>query len=475
MTHSQLPPSLYEALFQLLGPLGMITNTVDTDPFCTDWPSRHHGRCAAVLRPDTTETCAQAVALCYAHNVPMVPQGGNTSLVGGATPDESGKSVIISTTRMTRLYGIDHTDLTMTIDAGVTLKMAQNAATEEGLLLPLSISSEGSANIGGVLATNAGGNHTIRYGNVRELVLGLEAVLPNGNILNVMRKLRKDNTGYALRHLLIGSEGTLGIITRAILQLQPAPRTCETALCALADPKEALELYTLFRQQDPAATYAFEFMSGTSMELVNSFIEGASLPFDKPAPVYILIELTSPRTDQSLRTLMENILGSALENGLVHDAILAESEKQRQSLWKLREEQAEAQKRAGISIKNDVSVPLTAIPTFLSRATEACKTLVPGIRVAPFGHIGDGNIHFNLVQPERMDLSVFLTHASEIMRAVTDIVHKLGGSFSAEHGVGQLKNYMMPSWRGGAELETMQHIKTALDPKNLMNPGKLFP
>ena len=475
MTPSQLSPSLYEALFQLLGPLGMLTAPVDMAPFCTDWPSKHHGQCAAVLRPDTTEICAQAVALCYAYDVPMVPQGGNTSLVGGATPDDSGKAVIISTTRMTRLYGIDHTDLTMTVDAGVTLKAAQNLASEEGFLLPLSISSEGSANIGGVLATNAGGNHTIRYGNARELVLGLEAVLPDGNILNVMRKLRKDNTGYALRHLLIGSEGTLGIITRAILQLQPAPHTRETALCALANPEEALELFTLFREQDPTATYAFEFMSGTSMALVNTFIEGATLPFDKPAPVYILIELTSPHTDQSLRTLMENVLGTALENGRVIDAILAESEKQRQSLWKLREEQAEAQKRAGVSIKNDVSVPLTTIPTFLAQATKTCMSLVPGIRVAPFGHIGDGNIHFNLVQPDGMDRSVFLTHTSEIMHAVTDNVRELGGSFSAEHGVGQLKNNMMPSWRGGAELETMHRIKKALDPKNLMNPGKLFP
>ncbi|MBR2124458.1 MAG: FAD-binding oxidoreductase [Acetobacter sp.] len=475
MTHPALPPSLHDALLQLLGQTGFLTDTADIAPFCTDWCSTHHGRCAAVLRPDTTETCAKAVALCYAHDVPMVPQGGNTSLVGGATPDASGKAVVISTTRMTRVQHIDHADLTMTIEAGVTLRAAQQAAEKEDLLLPLSISSEGSANIGGVLSTNAGGNHTIRYGNARELVLGLEAVLPDGGVLNVMRKLRKDNTGYALRHLLIGSEGTLGIITRAVLQLQPAPRSRETALCAVAGPKEALELFAAFRKQDPAATYAFEFMSGTSMAFVNTFIEGATLPFDKPAPAYILIELTSPRADQAIRTVMENVLGAALESGLVRDAVLVESEKQRQSLWKLREEQAEAQKRAGISVKNDVSVPLAAIPDFLARATEACITLVPGVRVAPFGHIGDGNIHFDLVQPEGMDLSVFLTHAPALMHAVADVVRDLGGSFSAEHGVGQLKSYMMPSWRGGVELETMRRIKTAIDPKNLMNPGKIFP
>ncbi|QEO16598.1 FAD-binding oxidoreductase [Acetobacter vaccinii] len=475
MSETSLPQPLHDALLDVLGATGLLTDTTDTDPFCTDWRALYHGRCAAVLRPASTEECAKAVALCHAHGVPMVPQGGNTSMVGGATPDTSGAAVVISTTRMNRVHAIDHADLTMTVEAGVTLKAAQDAAAAQGLLLPLSISSEGSADIGGVLATNAGGNNTVRYGNARELALGLEAVLPDGSVLDVMRKLRKDNTGYALRQLLIGAEGTLGIITRAVIQLQPAPRSRETALCAVGGAAQALELFAAFRKQDPSAIHAFEFMSGTSMGLVNTLIDGATLPLEEPAPAYVLVELASPRADDSLRTLMETVLGEALESGLVTDAVLAESESQRQALWVLREEHAEAQKRAGASVKNDVSVPLAAIPALIAQATEACEALVPGLRVAPFGHIGDGNIHFNLVQPEGADPKAFLAQDHAIMDAVADIVRGLGGSFSAEHGVGQLKAYMMPAWRGGAELETMRRIKAAIDPANLMNPGKIFP
>ena len=472
---TSLPSTLHQALLALLGPSGLLTDTTDTAAFCTDWRALYHGRCAAVLRPATTEECAKAVALCHAHGVPMVPQGGNTSMVGGATPDDSGRAVVISTTRMNRVHTIDHADLTMTVDAGVTLKAAQDAAAAEGLFLPLSISSEGSADIGGILATNAGGNNTVRYGNARELALGLEAVLPDGNVLDLMRRLRKDNTGYALRQLLIGAEGTLGIITRAVIQLQPAPRARETALCAVESAAGALALFGAFRKQDPAAVVAFEFMSGTSMGLVNRFIDGASLPLAEPAPAYALVELSSPRAGEGLRSLMEDVLGEALESGLVTDAVLAESETQRNALWMLREEHAEAQKRAGASVKNDVSVPLAAIPTLITDATAACEALIPGIRVAPFGHIGDGNIHFNLVQPEQMDAAAFSARDHDIMDTVAEIVRRLGGSFSAEHGVGQLKTYMMPSWRGGAELESMRRIKNALDPEGLMNPGKIFP
>lgn len=475
MPQTPLPPSLHDALVQILGPSGVLTNPADTEAFCVDWRALYHGHCAAVLRPANTEECAKAVALCHAHNVPMVPQGGNTSMVGGATPDSSGRAVVISTTRMNQIHTIDHADLTMTVDAGVTLKAAQDAASAQGLLLPLSISSEGSADIGGILATNAGGNNTVRYGNARELALGLQAVLPDGNVLNLMRKLRKDNTGYALRQLLVGSEGTLGIITQAVIQLQPAPRSRETALCAVENPQGALNLFAAFRKQDPSAIHAFEFMSGTSMALVNALIDGAALPLEAPAPAYVLVELASPRADDSLRSLMEDVLGGALEDGLVTDAVLAESESQRQSLWMIREEHAEAQKRAGASVKNDVSVPLAAIPEFIEAATKACEALIPGIRVAPFGHIGDGNIHFNLVQPEGADPAAFLAQDHAMMDTVAEIVRKLGGSFSAEHGVGQLKTYMMPSWRGGAELQTMRRIKAALDPQDLMNPGKVLP
>lgn len=472
---TSLPPALLDALEKILGPGGLLTEAADMAPYLTDWRSLFHGSACAVARPADTAACAAAIRLCAGHGVPVVPQGGNTSMVGGATPDESGRALVIVTSRMNRVREIDPVDNTMVVEAGVTLKAAQDAATAAGLMLPLSISSEGSAEIGGVLATNAGGNNTVRYGNARELVLGLEAVLPDGQVLDLMRRLRKDNTGYALRQLFIGSEGTLGLVTTAILQLQPRPKSIEAALCAVTDAKGALALFSAFRNTEPSAVQAFEFMSGLSMSLVNTLIPDATLPLSEPAPAYVLVELASPRGGESLRELMEEVLGQALEEGLVTDAVLAESESQRLALWKLREEHAEAQKRAGASVKNDVSVPLSAIPTFIDRATAACEKLIPGIRVAPFGHIGDGNIHFNLVQPEGVDGSAFLARDHEMMDTVADIVRKLDGSFSAEHGVGQLKTYMMPGWRGGAELEMMRRIKNAVDPEGLMNPGKIFP
>jgi FAD/FMN-containing dehydrogenase len=474
-SHSSLPAALHEALLSLLGPAGLLTAQEDMSPALNDWRNLFRGQAMAVLRPACAEECAGAIKLCVQHDVPVVPQGGNTSMVGGATPDESGHAVVLLTGRMNKISAIDHADLTMTIEAGVTLKAAQEAALAADLMLPLSISSEGSAEIGGVIATNAGGNNTVRYGNARELVLGLEAVMPDGRILNLMRRLRKDNTGYALKHLLIGSEGTLGLITRAILQLQPRPRSVEAALCAVADAQAALDLFAAFRRAEATAIQAFEFMSGVSMSLVNTLIEGATLPLSEAAPAYVLIELASPREGDALRSLLEETLGTAFEEGLVSDAVIAESETQRLALWKLREEHAEAQKRAGASVKNDVSVPLSAIPALIERATAACQALIPGIRVAPFGHIGDGNIHFNLVQPEGADPATFLARDHDIMNTVADIVLDLDGSFSAEHGVGQLKTYLMPSWRGGAELDTMRHIKEAIDPQNLFNPGKIFP
>ncbi|GBQ30571.1 FAD-binding oxidoreductase [Gluconacetobacter azotocaptans] len=466
---------LLSRLAALLGPAGLLTEQSDVEPFCTDWRALYHGRAAAVLRPANTAELAQAVALCARDGVAMVPQGGNTSMVGGATPDASGRAVVICLSRMNRVRRIDPVDLTMEVEAGVTLKAAQDAAREAGLMLPLSISSEGSAQIGGVLATNAGGNNTVRYGNARELVLGLEAVLPDGQVFHGLRRLRKDNTGYALRQLFVGSEGTLGIISTAILQLQPQPRAVEAALCALADPAAALALFAAFRAQDPALIQAFEYMSGAGMDLVTTLVPGASLPLSEPAPAYVLVELATPRANADLRTALEDVLGAALEDGTVSDAVIAESEGQRLALWKLREEHAEAQRRAGASIKNDVSVPVSHVPDLIARASAACVALVPGIRPAPFGHIGDGNIHFNLVQPEGMDPAAFLAMDHRIMDTVADIVRDLDGSFSAEHGVGRLKPYMMPDWRGGAELATMRRIKEAIDPGCVMNPGAVFP
>ncbi|MGL4685417.1 MAG: FAD-binding oxidoreductase [Commensalibacter sp.] len=466
---------LLTALTELLGSRGILTNPKDTESYDTDWREIFHGKSLAVIRPANTEEVAKAVYLCAKHNVAIVPQGGNTSLVGGATPSADGSQIVLNLSRLKQIRSIDPIDRTMIIESGVTLEEAQNTAKQAGLYLPIVISSQGSAQIGGIIATNAGGNNTLRYGNTREFVLGLEIVTADGRILHNLRRLRKDNTGYALRQLFIGSEGTLGIITAAVLQLHPQPHSIEVAFCALPDLVKALELLNLFHNHNPAALQAFEFISQTGMDLVCSQFDDIQFPLENKGPVYILVELALPDKGNGLRQLLESVLEQAFEKEIVIDAIIAESETQRQKLWRLREEQSESQKRAGANIKNDVSVPISHIPELIKRATSACERICPGIRVAPFGHLGDGNIHLNLVQPLDGDPTAFMAQDHELMDAVNQVVFDLEGSFSAEHGVGQLKNYMMTSWRGGTELELMRKIKQALDPKNILNPGKIFP
>jgi FAD/FMN-containing dehydrogenase len=466
---------LLDRLRGIVGASGLLTDPTDTAPFTEDWRGLYQGRAAAVIRPGSTAELAATVQACAAHGVALVPQGGNTSMVGGAVPAEDGSELVVSLSRMAAVRDIDPIDQTMTVEAGVTLKAAQDAAEAAGCLLPLSIASEGSAQVGGILSTNAGGNNTLRYGNARDMVLGLEVVLPDGQIWNGLRRLRKDNTGYCLRQLFVGAEGTLGIISAAVLKLVPRPRAVEVALCAVASPQAALDLFGRFHRHDPAAVQAFEYMSGAGMGLVLKHIPGATMPLRQPAAHYVLVELATPRPDADLRASLETILEAALEQGTVSDAVIAESSAQRAGLWRLREEHSEAQKREGASVKNDVSVPVSKVPELLARAEAACLALMPGIRVVPFGHMGDGNIHLNLEQPVDMDAAAFLARDHEIMDTVCAVVRDLGGSFSAEHGVGKLKPYMMPDWRGGAELELMQKIKRAIDPAGLMNPGKVLP
>ncbi|MGA3402200.1 MAG: FAD-binding oxidoreductase [Acetobacteraceae bacterium] len=459
----------------VVGDRGLLTDPGDTAAYSEDWRRLYQGRTPAVVRPATTQETAAVVRLCAEAGVPIVPQGGNTSMVGGAVPAADGSELVLSTARLNRVRAIDPVDLTMTIEAGVTLKAAQNAAAEAGCLLPLSISSEGTAQIGGVLATNAGGNNTVRYGNARDLVLGLEVVLADGTIWNGLRRLRKDNTGYCLRQLFVGSEGTLGIITAAVLKLAPRPQEIAVAFCAVASAEDALELFARFQAYDAAAISAFELMSGLGTEFVLKHIEGAMLPLSAPAPFYVLVELATPRADAGLRDTLEQVLEDALGDEVITDAAIAESEAQRAAIWRLREEHSEAQKREGASVKNDVSVPVSKLPEFIQQATEACVRLIPGIRVVPFGHMGDGNIHFNLEQPEDADGAWFLAQDHAIMDTVNEVVRSFDGSFSAEHGIGKLKPYMMPDWRGGAELDMMRRIKAALDPQGILNPGKVLP
>jgi FAD/FMN-containing dehydrogenase len=467
--------ALVDAIRSIVGARGLLTDAADTAAYVEDWRRLYRGRTPAVIRPASTDELARVVRLCVEARVPIVPQGGNTSMVGGATPAEDGSEFVLSLARLARIRDIDPLDLTMTIEAGVTLKAAQNAVADAGCMLPLSIASEGSAQIGGVLATNAGGNNTVRYGNARDLVLGLEVVLPDGTVWNGLRRLRKDNTGYCLRQLFVGSEGTLGIITAAVLKLVPRPREICVALCAVASPAAALQLFGRFQSHDAAAISAFELMSGLGTDFVLRHIEGAVLPLASPALNYVLVELATPRPDAGLRASLETVLEAAFADGIVADAAIAESEAQRAAIWRLREEHSEAQKREGASVKNDVSVPVSKVPEFIRRATTACEALIPGIRAVPFGHMGDGNIHFNLAQPLDADAAWFLAQDHAIMDTVNEVVRALDGSFSAEHGIGRLKPYMMPDWRGGAELRVMQQIKAALDPLGIMNPGKVLP
>jgi FAD/FMN-containing dehydrogenase len=473
--HSLPATSLLDAIRAIVGDRGILTDVSDTTPYSEDWRHLYQGRTSAVVRPGTTEELAAVVTLCARFGTPIVPQGGNTSMVGGAVPNEDGSEIILSTARLNRIRDLDPADMTLTIEAGVTLKAAQIEAATQGCLLPLSISSEGTAQIGGVLAVNAGGNNTVRYGNARDLVLGLEVVLPDGAIWNGLRRLRKDNTGYCLRQLFVGSEGTLGIITAAVLKLVPQPKEIAVALCGLDSPEAALSLFTRFQTHDAASISAFELMSGLGMSFVLKHIPNTILPLAAPAPFYALIELASARPAAGLREMLETILATALEDGIVQDAAIGQSDAQRTAIWRLREEHSEGQKREGASVKNDVSVPVSKVPAFIRKATAACEALMPGVRVVPFGHMGDGNIHFNLEQPEGSDAAWFLAQDHAIMDAVNEVVRAYDGSFSAEHGIGKLKPYMMPDWRGGVELALMQRIKSAIDPMGLMNPGKLLP
>jgi FAD/FMN-containing dehydrogenase len=446
-----------------------ILTGADAEPYCTDWRGLFHGTALAVLRPGTAAQVASCVAACAKAGIAVVPQGGNTGLCGGATPQDG--QVVLSLSRLNAVRDLDPVDFTITLEAGVTLQAARMAADQAGLMLPLSLASGGSAQIGGLVATNAGGNATLRFGNMRELVLGLEVVLPDGRIWNGLRRLRKDNTGIALRQLFIGSEGTLGIVTACCLRLVPAPTQREVTLVAVPSARAALDLLGLMRRADEAALHAFEYISGAALRMVLAQMECTD-PFEKDWPDYVLIELAGNRP--GLRTTLNNALAAAIERDLACDAVVASSEAQRNALWRLRENQADAQARAGATVKNDISVPVSSVPALIENATHICEALVPGVQVVPFGHLGDGNIHFNLVAPAGSDPAAFLALGEALMQAVGEVARALDGSFSAEHGVGQLKRGLLQEWRGGVEMELMRRVKSALDPTGLLNPGKVL-
>ncbi|MCC7284232.1 MAG: FAD-binding oxidoreductase [Acetobacteraceae bacterium] len=469
-----VPPDLLARLGEALGPAGLVTDPALMAAALTDWRGLYHGRALALARPADTDELSAVARACHAARVKMVPQGGNTGMSGGGVPREAGDELLVSLSRMRAIGAIDPDGMTVTVGAGAVLAELQQAAADAGFLFPLSLGSQGSAQIGGLLSTNAGGNHTLRYGNARDLCLGIEVVLADGTVLPMLRALRKDNTGYALRQIFIGAEGTLGFISRATLRVFPGLSSRTVLFAALPSVEAALALLRRFRAEDEAALQAFEYLAGSAVEMACALLDGVSLPLGTRAPHYCLVELGSPRRDAGLVELAESVLAAALEEGTVLDATIAASGSQAAQLWRLREEIPEAQRRAGPGVKNDVAVPIPRIPALLARGIAACQALMPGVRAIPFGHLGDGNIHFNFVAPEGMDAALFEPHAEALMHAVNDVVRELGGSFSAEHGIGRLKTAMLAEWRAGPELDTMRRIKAALDPHGLMNPGKVL-
>ena len=474
MTDQGAASTTMRRLAEALGEGGVLTDDADIAPYGTDWRDLYRNPPLAVLRPRTAEEVAAAVAICAEAGIRIVPQGGNTSMVAGGVPDEPGSRAVLTLARMNAVRDIDRDGLTMIIEAGATLAAARDAAAEAGAMLPLSIAAEGSAMIGGVIATNAGGINTLRFGNMRDLTLGLEVVLPDGRIWHGLRRLRKDNTGYALRHLFAGSEGTLGIITAAALRLVRAPRRQETAFCALPSLEALLDLFGRLRDEDESALYAFEYISGGAMDLLLEQIDGATLPLAEPAPVYALIEVASTRRHDALRETLESVLGEALEAGVISDAVIAESEAQRQTFWTLRENLPESQRLAGASVKNDISVPVAALPALLTRGETALREIVPDARIVAFGHAGDGNVHFNVVQNQGDDPAALMDKAEAIMDCVNEVTAALGGSFAAEHGIGLVKRAAFQRFRDDVERDMMRRIRGALDPDGLLNPGKIF-
>ncbi len=459
-------PEVLDRLKAIVGSAGFTSDPEELAPHLVEWRNRFTGKTPLMLRPASVREVAAIVRICAEAEVGIVPQGGNTGLVGGQIPRLEGADLLLGLGRMKRVRVVDPVDDSMLVEAGCTLAAAQEAAAAVDRLLPLSLAAEGSSQVGGNLSTNAGGIHVLRYGNARDAVLGLEVVTADGEIWNGLRALRKDNTGYDLKHLFIGAEGTLGIITAAVLKLYPRPREIQTFFAAVPDPERVLSLLSLARGLSGDGVYAFEMISRFALELVTRHMPGTADPLDAPSPWYVLADLTVPRSTA------EEVLAAALEAGLLTDAVLAASPAQARALWKLRESASEAQKHEGASIKHDISVPVSRIPAFLTEALAAAQRLIPGIRPVPFGHVGDGNLHFNFTQPAGMDAAAYLGQWEALNRVVHDIVLAHGGSISAEHGIGVLKRDEARRTKSPVELELLARIKRALDPKGIMNPGK---
>lgn len=459
---------------EAIGASHVLTEDADKASYLTDQRQRYTGQALAVVKPANTQEVAKLVQLCNQFRIPIVPQGGNTGLVLGSVPDQSGQAIVLSLKRLNQIRAIDATNHTITAEAGCILQQVQEAAAAENRLLPLSLAAEGSCTIGGNLSTNAGGTAVLRYGNSRELCLGLEVVTAQGDIMHGLRGLRKDNTGYDLRDLYIGAEGTLGIITAAVLKLFPQPKVQLTALAALHSPADALRLLTLAQERCGAALTGFELMSDLCLQLVAKHFPQLQFPFSEHHPHYVLLELSDSEPAPHASTLMESVMEQALEQGICQDAVLASSGAQSRALWQLRESISSAQAKEGKNIKHDISLPISRIAEFIADTDALLQQHFPGCRNVTFGHLGDGNLHYNVSPPEGVAAERFIEQQAAINLLVHDNVNRMNGSISAEHGLGALKREEILRYKSPVEIALMKTIKQALDPLNLMNPGKVI-
>ena len=473
LRHALSTDLLIAGLTAIVGDKYVLHHADDKAPFEAEWRGLYKGTALLVVKPGSVQEVADVLKFAQEHRLKIIPQGGNTGLVGGNTPDETGTEIVLSLARLNRIREVDALSDTMTVEAGVTLLRAQEAATEADRLFPLSLASEGTCTIGGNLGTNAGGTAVLAYGNARDLVLGLEVVLADGRILNGLGKLRKDNTGYDLKHLFIGSEGTLGIITAAVLKLFPKPNSLVTVFCGLVSPKHALDLLELAKRSAGQAVTTFELLPRLAIDMVVDHMAGCRDPLATRFDWYVLMELSSA-SDPYLEDRAQNLLEEALDKQIILDAAMANSLDQRNDFWRLRETLPEAQAFKGGSIKHDVSVPVSCVPELIALVDAEVIAAMPGIRPMPFGHLGDGNLHYNLTQPVGMDKQAYMDQREVMHAIVYKHVLAMGGSVSAEHGIGRLKKHLLQQVKDPVALELMHSLKQMLDPHNILNPGRVL-
>lgn len=466
--------AILDQLTAIVGAAHVLTAAADQEAYVVDWMKKYRGQALCVVRPGNTDEVAAVLRCCNEARISIIPQGGNTGMAGGATPDRSGSQVILSLTRLNRVRAIDPVGNTITVEAGCVLATIQQAARDAGRFFPLSLGAEGSCTIGGNLATNAGGIAVLRYGNMRDLALGLEVVLPDGRIWDGLQALRKDNTGYDLRDLFIGSEGTLGVITGAVLKLHAAPAARATAMVALPGRDAALALFTRLRGRAGDRLTAFEFMTRNCVNLVLTHVQAAVSPFPSVPPAIVLTELSDTDAQSDLAALLEEMLAAAIEAGEAADAVIAQSSEQAKALWRIREGISEAQVRAGKTIKHDIALPIGQLASFMDECERVVEAAYPGLNFLVFGHLGDGNLHYNLQRAPQMDDEDFYKLTPPLNALVHDLVHRYRGSISAEHGVGQLRRDELPRYKSGVALQMMHDLKRLFDPANILNPGKLL-